>query len=102
MSPQSLPNKIQPSTGPRRLRVCRAATMLVIEPLDPCGEHRPVPVDLAVLERFSRLMAAQGWQAHVSRLAYDRIYAGQRFSLAFRRGSDELRDMGHALMARLA
>lgn len=102
MSLHSLPKKIPPSTGPRRLRVCHAAAMLVIEPLPASGEHRPVPIPLATLEHFSALMAAQGWHAHVSRLAFDRIYAGQCFSLAFRRGDAALRGIGNELMGRLA
>lgn len=102
MSQHFLPKKIQPSTGPRRQRVCRASATLVIEPLAASGEHRPVPIPLATLEKFSVLMAAQGWHAHVSRLAFDRVYAGQCFSLAFRRGDAALRAIGDELMGRLA
>lgn len=54
------------------------------------SEERPVQVELLLLERFSALMAAQGWPAHVSRMAYDRIYAGERFGFARRVGRGEL------------
>jgi hypothetical protein len=48
--------------------------------------ERPVQVELQLLERFSALMAAQGWPAHVSRMAYDRLCAGERFGFARRVG----------------
>jgi hypothetical protein len=63
--------------------------VLVIEPLLPENE-RPVRVSAAKLERFSALMAEQGWPAHVSCLAYDRIYAGERFDFARRVGTGDL------------
>lgn len=77
-----------PSYGPRRMTCRRGSTRLVIEELFP-KHQRPVQIDLALLERFSALMAAQGWPAHVSRMAYDRIYAGERFGFAKRVGQGE-------------
>jgi hypothetical protein len=77
-----------PSYGPRRLVCQQGSARLVIEELYP-KEHRPVQAELTVLERFSALMAAQGWPAHVSRMAYDRIYAGERFGFAKRVGRGE-------------
>jgi hypothetical protein len=44
-------------------------------------------------------MAAQGWRAHVGGLAYDRIYAGERFSFAKRVGVGELPGLARALQA---
>lgn len=70
---------------------------LVVDELFP-KEHRPVPVDLEVLERFSALMAGQGWPAHVSRMAYDRIYAGERFGFAKRMGDGELPELARDLL----
>jgi hypothetical protein len=68
---------------------CRqGSTRLVIEELFP-KHQRPVQIDLALLERFSALMAGQGWPAHVSRMAYDRIYAGERFGFAKRAGQGQ-------------
>ena len=57
-----------PSFGPRRATCAEGDTRLVIEELVP-PDHRPVQVSLERLERFSALMAAQGWPAHVGRLA---------------------------------
>ncbi len=62
-------------------------------------EDRPVQAELQRLERFSALMAAQGWPAHVSRLAYDRIYAGERFGFAKRVGRGELPGLARELIA---
>jgi hypothetical protein len=77
----------------------QGSARLVVEELYP-KEHRPVPAELAALERFSALMAAQGWPAHVSRLAYDRIYAGERFGFAKRVGrGDELPALARELLA---
>ena len=61
-------------------------------------EDRPVQAGLQRLERFSALMAAQGWPAHVSRLAYDRIYAGERFGFAKRVGRGELPGLARELI----
>jgi hypothetical protein len=77
-----------PSYGPRRLVCQQGSARLVVEELYP-KEHRPVQAELAALERFSALMASQGWPAHVSRMAYDRIYAGERFGFAKRVGQGE-------------
>jgi hypothetical protein len=52
--------------------------------------ERPLQAELRTLERFSSLMADEGWVAHVAALAYDRIYARERFIFARRRGSPEL------------
>lgn len=54
--------------------------------------------ELRWLERFSALMAAQGWPAHVSRMAYDRIYAGERFGFAKRVGCGELPALARQLI----
>lgn len=62
-------------------------------------EDRPVQAELPMLERFSALMAAQGWPAHVSRMAYDRIYAGERFGFAKRVGRGELPGLARELIA---
>jgi len=62
-------------------------------------EDRPVQAELLMLERFSALMAAQGWPAHVSRMAYDRIYAGERFGFAKRVGRGELPRLARELIA---
>jgi hypothetical protein len=68
---------------------CRqGSTRLVIEELFP-RHQRPVQIELVLLERFSALMASQGWPAHVSRMAYDRIYAGERFGFAKRVGQGQ-------------
>jgi hypothetical protein len=75
-----------PSYGPRRITCKKGTAQLVIEELFP-KHQRPVQIELSLLERFSALMAAQGWPAHVSRMAYDRIYAGERFGFAKRVGS---------------
>ena len=61
-------------------------------------EQRPVCIELAQLERFSALMAAQGWPAHVSRMAYDRIHAGERLGFARRVGLGELPALARELL----
>jgi hypothetical protein len=86
-----------PSYGPRRL-VCEEGSMRLVSDEAVPRELRPVPVALAALERFSALMAAQGWPAHVSRLAYDRIYAGERFGFAKRVGRGELPALARELL----
>jgi hypothetical protein len=87
-----------PSFGPRRLSVAEGSMRLVMdERWTP--EDRPVQAELLRLERFSALMAAQGWPAHVSRLAYDRIYAGERFGFAKRVGRGELPGLARELIA---
>ncbi len=87
-----------PSFGPRRIELAEGSTRLVIaEHWTP--DDRPVQVELQLLERFSALMAAQGWPAHVSRLAYDRIYAGERFGFAKRVGRGELPGLARELIA---
>ena len=78
-----------PSFGPRRIRFEQGSARLVIEE-HVASDERPVHAELGQLERFSALMASQGWPAHVSRLAYDRIYAGERFGFAKRVGRGEL------------
>ncbi|MDR7335315.1 hypothetical protein [Roseateles asaccharophilus] len=85
-----------PSFGPRRIRGEQGR--LVVDEAVRC-EERPVQVELQQLERFSALMAAQGWPAHVSRLAYDRIYAGERFGFAKRVGRGELPALARQLIA---
>ncbi|MGM9485261.1 hypothetical protein ACS5PN_29010 [Roseateles sp. NT4] len=87
-----------PSFGPRRIDLADGSTRLVIaERWTP--EDWPVQAELQLLERFSALMAAQGWPAHVSRLAYDRIYAGERFGFAKRVGRGELPGLARELIA---
>lgn len=95
-APRPLP---LPSYGPRRVVCQQGSARLVVEELLP-KEHRPVQIELEKLERFSALMAAQGWPAHVSRMAYDRIYAGERFGFAKRVGKgDELPTFARELLA---
>ena len=86
-----------PSFGPRRIRCPEGSARLVIEELCT-SEERPVQAELQLLERFSALMAAQGWPAHVSRMAYDRIYAGERFGFAKRVGRGELPGLARELI----
>ena len=76
-----------PSFGPR-LITCRQGALVIDEVC--ASDERPVQAELPLLERFSALMASQGWPAHVSRMAYDRIYAGERFGFAKRVGRGEL------------
>jgi hypothetical protein len=71
---------------------------LVIGELLP-GSCRPLRADVKALERFSALMARAGWTAHVSAMAYDRIYARERFSHALRHGDRELTALAGALLA---
>lgn len=80
---------VRPSTGPSPLLVQHASAVLVITQLLP-PSARPLQVEQATLERFSALMAHEGWTAHVSRLAFDRVYARERFAIAKRRGGPEL------------
>ena len=63
--------------------------MLVIGPLLPHTE-RPLQADVRALERFAALMACHGWVAHVSAMAFDRIYAHERLSFAKTHGDPEL------------
>jgi hypothetical protein len=88
-----------PSFGPRRVTCQQGSARLVIDELFP-SHTRPVQADLDMLERFSALMAAQGWPAHVSRMAYDRIYAGERFGFAKRVGQGELPGLAQQLIQR--
>ena len=46
-------------------------------------------------------MAREGWTAHVSAMAYDRIYARERFTFALRHGDRELTALAGALLASL-
>ncbi len=87
-----------PSAGPRAQTVQHGCAMLVIGELLP-GPSRPLRADVKALERFSALMAREGWPAHVSAMAYDRIYALERFSYALRRGDRELSALAGALIA---
>jgi hypothetical protein len=95
----SSPSKARrrPSTGPSALLVQRAAAILVIGPLLPHTE-RPLQADVKTLERFSALMAGQGWPAHVSAMAFDRIYAHERFAFAARHGDAELATLAGQLL----
>jgi hypothetical protein len=86
-----------PSFGPRRIKCERESGRVVIE--EHLASHeRPVQAELNQLERFSALMAGQGWPAHVCRLAYDRIYAAERFSFAKRAGRGELPALARQLI----
>ena len=87
----------QPSLAPRRITFVDGAARLVVDELIPSHE-RPVQAELQLLERFSALMAAQGWPAHVSRMAYDRLYAGERFGFAKRVGRGELPALARQLL----
>jgi hypothetical protein len=95
----SRPRRFQPlpSFGPRRIRVDKGAVRLVLDDAVPVDE-RPLQIELAQLERFSALMAAQGWPAHVSRLAYDRLYAAERFGFAKRVGHGALPALARELI----
>lgn len=86
-----------PSLGPRLARCPPGSARLVLHDWLP-AQARPVPVPLKELERFSALMAAQGWPAHVSRLAYDRLYAGERFGFGKRVGRGELPTLARRLL----
>ncbi|PTT83976.1 hypothetical protein DBR42_15485 [Pelomonas sp. HMWF004] len=70
--------------------------MVIDEPVP--HQQRPLQVELVLLERFSALMAGQGWPVHVSRLAYDRIYAGERFGFAKRVGRGALPGLARQLL----
>lgn len=90
MKPRSPQGKRpSPSTGPTPQLIQHASAVLIIDRLLPQA-WRPLQVEARMLERFSALMAAQGWSAHVSAMAFDRIYAHERFMLARRRGTPEL------------
>jgi hypothetical protein len=89
---------IRPSMAPRRQWVQRGAVTLEIGELLPQRQHRPLPADVPLLERFAALMAEQGWPAQVSRLAFDRIYALERFSFAKRVGHGALEGVALALL----
>lgn len=86
-----------PSTGPSPLLVQHASAVLVIGQLLP-RNSRPLQADVTMLERFSALMAQQGWTAHVSAMAFDRIYARERFAHAHRRGGPELVALAEELL----
>ena len=86
-----------PSFGPRRISCLQDSLRLIVdEPF--ASQERPVQAELPMLERFSALMAGQGWPAHVSRMAYDRIYAGERFGFAKRVGQGELPALARELI----
>ena len=87
----------RPSTGPSALLVQRASAVLVIGPLLPHTE-RPLQADVKTLERFSALMAEQGWPAHVSAMAFDRIYAHERFAFGARHGDPDLATLAGQLL----
>ena len=78
--------------------VQHARAMLVIGELLP-GSSRPLRADVKALERFSELMAREGWPAHVSAMAFDCIYARERFTFALRHGGRELAALAGALMS---
>jgi hypothetical protein len=88
-----------PSFGPRRISCRQDSAQLVLDEAF-ASDERPLQAELRLLERFSALMAAQGWPAHVSRMAYDRIYAGERFGFAKRVGRGELPQLARQLLER--
>ncbi len=88
---------VRPSSGPRPQVVQKGSALLVIDRLLP-ETDRPVQATLDKLERFSALMAEQGWPAKVSRLAFDRIYAAERFDFARRVGTGALPALAMELM----
>lgn len=98
MNPRTRRSLPLPSYGPRRIARAQGGQRLQFEESVP-RDARPLQVALPLLERFSSLMAAQGWPAHVSRLAYDRIYAGERFGFAKRVGRGALPLLACELMA---
>ncbi|MGS0755991.1 hypothetical protein ACVBEH_15870 [Roseateles sp. GG27B] len=51
------------------------------------------PVDLADLQRFQALMAAQGLAVQPTRMMYDRMYAFERLSLGHASSSAALQDL---------
>src|SRR5205814_7592625 len=63
----------------------RALVQQAGEPV-ACGllpeAERPLQAELHSLERFAALMASEGWAAHVAAMAFDRIYARERFIFA--------------------
>jgi len=79
------------SRWPRAQQVRCGAAVLEIGPLLPDCGHRPMAVAPALLERFAALMAERGWPVQLSRMAFDRIYARERCTLARRNGWGELR-----------
>lgn len=97
MTTRPPPKPLRASTGPVPMRVQQAGARLVIERLLP-GSARPLQADVKTLERFCALMAAEGHVAHVSALAFDRIYARERFIFAKRRGSPTLAGLAMSLL----
>lgn len=96
MRPRHCPTPL-PSLGPRLACCPPGSRRLELQDWLPPHE-RPVQATLAELERFSALMAGQGWPAHVARLAYDRLYAGERFGFAKRVGRGELPALARRLL----
>lgn len=86
-----------PSLAPRRISFEAGAARLIVDELVPSHE-RPLQAELLRLERFSALMASQGWPAHVSRMSYDRIYAGERLGFAKRVGRGALPALARQLL----
>src|SRR5687767_10687108 len=70
MSARPPKRPLRASTGPSPMLVQRAGAVLVIDRLLP-GAQRPLQADVKTLERFSALMATEGFTAHVSALAFD-------------------------------
>jgi len=79
----------------------RALVQQAGEPV-ACGllpeAERPLQAELHSLERFAALMASEGWAAHVAAMAFDRIYARERFIFARRHGSPELASLAMHLL----
>lgn len=50
-------------------------------------------LERAVLERFQRLMAAEGWPVQRLRMCYDRLYARERIALGHGSASWPLRQL---------
>jgi predicted TIM-barrel fold metal-dependent hydrolase len=67
----------------------------------PAGTPEPaVPAapDRAMLERFQRLMAAEGWPVQITRMAEDPRYARERMALGQGSASWHLRQLAAQLM----
>jgi len=48
-------------------------------------------LDMAALQHFKQLMAAERWPVQLARMCYDRLYAYERIAQAHASASDELR-----------
>lgn len=70
---------------------------------EPAAPRGPVPaeavipaapgLELATLERFQRLMSAEGWPVQIQRMCFDRLYARERIALGHTSASWHLRQL---------